>query len=114
MNSFKIEDSISLIFYLLIIIFSFFQYKVKERHLLRPKKRAESSSGKSKENSIKTTNSANVSSLNGTVSSNDDGERSCTPTNNNSIPNSAIQMPLWQAAFPFFPADISAASNANF
>ena len=89
------------------------EYKVKERHLLRPKKRNhESMIVNKKENTTKTNVSSNAHSINGTSNSN--GGTSPVPNSISSFNSSvSTNLPFWQAAFPFFPIDM-ASTNTNF
>ncbi|XP_054167531.1 mushroom body large-type Kenyon cell-specific protein 1-like [Oppia nitens] len=82
------------------------EYKVKERHLLRPKKRLNDSNANIKKDGINKTNgNINNRLINGSTS---------VPTNNST--NLSVNRPLWQSAFPLLPVEMntSTQNSANF
>lgn len=85
------------------------EYKVKERHLLRPKKRHhETSSNSSSKKEAKIGNESSISS-NGVMASSSCDSTSMTTSK---TANDGVNLPFWQAAaFPFFPLEVG---NANF
>jgi len=85
------------------------EYKVKERHLLRPKKRHHDSNlATKKETATKSNGNSSNRLLNG----------SSSVSSNNSVisnTNNSVNLPLWQSTFPFFPVDVNnSANSANF
>ncbi|CAG2112517.1 unnamed protein product [Medioppia subpectinata] len=82
------------------------EYKVKERHLLRPKKRLSETNVTVKKESVgKSNGSTNNRVMNG------------SPNNSAiNLMDSSGQMPLWQSAFPLLPLEVnnSGQNSANF
>ncbi|RWS15376.1 mushroom body large-type Kenyon cell-specific protein 1-like protein, partial [Dinothrombium tinctorium] len=84
------------------------EYKVKERHLLRPKKRQQNSSHSSAK---KVDNKQIPAKSPSPVSSKANSQASSSPP----PPKAAVtSLPLWQAALPLFSTDLGSSQNNNF
>jgi hypothetical protein len=82
------------------------EYKVKERHLLRPKKRLNETNVTKKESLNKTNGNSNNRVLNG--SSNVSDNSSVLNATNNTM-----HLPFWHSAFPFFPPEVNNSGNSH-
>ena len=78
------------------------EYKVKERHLLRPKKRLNDTNTTKKESLNKTNGNASNRVINGSSDVSAINEA-----------NNSMHLPLWQSAFPFLSAEVNNSGNSH-